>query len=763
MLRQEGTVKDFKLLYEKKGDEAWGNDYENAGEYTEWYCFIRKNYASIHKMYHTSPVVYSCGFGKSCSIADVCGLAFQDGSMGVVLAVNDEQNEEYFLAYYSIKVSKIVKNISVRKKISRIAAILDGTKKEEIHFLHENLRKSPHLIAVGTHGGDCYLTHFGIDMPDMIDSKIERPPFTTNLCKSYISQEQFNFVTNNGKVFSINIGKFKLLFYDLYVSAVSYLERCKTLVIGFSCGAFIAVSLLNGKDGSYYHSSSSVYGFACQEPVDDPRPVLYLWVAYSKRKQNPHAMLFVITFPNDEGQPSSQWSFSEFMIMKYLVWYPDNCSKWLSFRTIVSFGSKEHQPKNILERFQRFSLRSSSTEEILRINAMNTIHMLMTWKNTNNSVEACIILLLSLTPFMILRSELAIFQGALFDLNAFYYKRLPRQIMFDQSVLKLNPFLAVFKVKTLKDQEADFDYLVNHTGVWQYQSPYSETDDFFIFAPSHSFEINVFNRNYESTILISSIQKVVLNWIDSNFGDIVLEESELACSLLNAVGLAKTYADHSGTSEISVVPFENVSVIISALIFNDESNKTLKNYIISCSSYAIVHRISGFIWKEIIHAKKKFDELSRPWFDHMSRPLSLANLHWLQSSAAVFHRAEELFVEISKKVPSDKIMEAATASYNMMVAKNLVFYTGIVFLFYHIGLLPLKNFTSLYTLMKTKIIERKGRLLPGSKLYITTLLEEMQTACPEEDFWFGCTADEWYPPQSFEVSFNLFNDMIFNT
>lgn len=40
----------------------------------------------------------------------------------------------------------------------------------------------------------------------------------------------------------------------------------------------------------------------------------------------------------------------------------------------------------------------------------------------------------------------------------------------------------------------------------------------------------------------------------------------------------------------------------------------------------------------------------------------------------------------------------------------------------------------------------------SNKLYIINLLEEMQSACPNENFWCGLTADEWYPPNSIGVS-----------
>ncbi|VIO99275.1 Uncharacterized protein BM_BM11057 [Brugia malayi] len=710
MLKQQGTLRKVKLISEKRRTEIWGKFLTQQGEYTDWYCIIRKNCILIRQIYYKSPILYSCGFRSSCTIIDVCSLPFRDGSLGVVVAVNDEQNEEYFLAYYSVKMSRIVKKILIRTKITKVVTILDATKKSEIECLHENLRSFPHLVAVGTSGGDCFLVHFGIDVPNITDPELRKPPFSSNLCKSYISDGRFNFVANNGTVYPVNVD-------EIHVTAITYLERCKTVVIGFSCGAFITVNLLNGNDASYYYSSSPVYGFSCQEPMDDPRPVLYLWVAYSKGKQkNPHVILLVINFPNDEGHPPNEWTLNDLIIINYLTWSPEKCTEWVSFRTVVSSSSREHAAKNgISERLLNIE------ESYLRVHVTDTSRLLMTWRTTKNTIE-----------------------GALFDLNAFYYKRLPRQVIFAESFLNLNPFLSLFTLPVNNDQHTCLDCLVNYSGVWQHRSPYSETNDFFIFAPSYTFEIIAFNGNREFTIFIPSIQKVVLKWLDQNFDDAIGQKSDLACAYLNAVGLAKTPADISESSQISTAPLENESIIISSLLFNSEINDTLKKHITSCPSYDTIHQIASLIWKEVVNAKQKFDELSEPWFDRIPRALSAADMCWLRNSAAVFHCAAELFAEISKRVPSD----ATTSNYSMMASRNLVFYTNIVFLFHHGGLLPVKNYTALNARMKAKVDERKERLAPGSKLYIIKLLEEMQSACPNEIFWCGLTADEWYPPNS---------------
>ncbi|VDO75939.1 unnamed protein product [Onchocerca flexuosa] len=142
----------------------------------------------MRQIFYKSPILYSCGFRSSCTIADACSLPFRDGSSGVVIAVNDEQSDEYFLAYYSIKMSRIVKKILMHRKISKVVTVLDATKRNEIECLHENLHNSPHLVAVGCYGGDCYLVHFGIDLPSITDPELKKAPFSSNLCSKFSAQ-----------------------------------------------------------------------------------------------------------------------------------------------------------------------------------------------------------------------------------------------------------------------------------------------------------------------------------------------------------------------------------------------------------------------------------------------------------------------------------------------------------------------------------------------------------------------------------------------
>lgn len=70
--------------------------------------------------------------------------------MGVVVAVNDEQSEANFLAYYSVKMSRIVKKISMCKKVSFIYFTIyfwtlqisnNLEKKSDERFLKEHLER----------------------------------------------------------------------------------------------------------------------------------------------------------------------------------------------------------------------------------------------------------------------------------------------------------------------------------------------------------------------------------------------------------------------------------------------------------------------------------------------------------------------------------------------------------------------------------------------------------------------------------------------
>ncbi|VDN37882.1 unnamed protein product [Gongylonema pulchrum] len=120
---------------------------------------------------------------------------------------------------------------------------------------------------------------------------------------------------------------------------------------------------------------------------------------------------------------------------------------------------------------------------------------------------------------------------------------MPRQIVFDGPHLKLNAFLALFTLPATNAQRVFLDLL--NDGIVQYQSPCSETNEVFFFASSYSVKLRAYDGVQKYVILVPSMQKTVLSWIDEHFEEAMGQRLKLACAYLHAVGLVKPFADYN--------------------------------------------------------------------------------------------------------------------------------------------------------------------------------------------------------------------------
>lgn len=65
------------------------------------------------------------------------------------------------------------------------------------------------------------------------------------------------------------------------MSALYWIEKPGLAVIGFNFGGIMVISLRTSKVFSMFFMDGLVQHFAFQEPEEDPRPILYLWIAYN--------------------------------------------------------------------------------------------------------------------------------------------------------------------------------------------------------------------------------------------------------------------------------------------------------------------------------------------------------------------------------------------------------------------------------------------------------------------------------------------------
>uniref|UniRef100_A0A0N5ADP3 ELYS-bb domain-containing protein n=1 Tax=Syphacia muris TaxID=451379 RepID=A0A0N5ADP3_9BILA len=654
-------------------------------------------------------------FADGCRIVTACSMPFSDGSDGIVIGVNNFSSSRSisFLAYYSFSRSSVIKMIAIKNEVTCVFVLIGNLDKTKILELNQSLRNAPHWIAVGTKGGCCYLTHFNLEYPTEIDLRISSPVFSTNISKHYTQNNSLAFSTEQGNV-TINLEK-------VCVTAMSYIPKCWLLLIGFSCGVVVSFSLSPSVTRMlYFMHDGPVHSFAWQEPNDDPRPTFYLWIAHDAAKKRiknirsmgPQVLLTSIVFPDDEGKPFHEWSY------KY-PWSPNAISHWVSIRTILQ--------SETADRIIRHADRSTSFDESsTSIGFVDSTLLLLAWVNQKGTA----------------------LQGALFDLNALYYKRLVKSIIFDETVAHQCPFLSLFTIMDIRNETASIqDVVASSDSLIRFSGPLSESNDALFYPSALSFEAVVLQINRRLAVEIRSIQEQVLEVVESDIVDAVGANVNIAAQWMAAVGLA----DPSCVFAINTEWYE-ASQIITGLL-NHGCIHGLKNWLENHADEASRDDFTKFLWDFVQDTKEHFDENSSGVFAKISTAPPKWTISWLKSAYFVFNSAEELFGMVQSSICSKECSQYAEIECHRRASANLTLYTRLVLFMLKQNILPeSSNYGNIWATLKNSVDERCSRaLLSGKKLFIHELLEEIKRYGKDEDFWSDVEVTELYPPRTLLV------------
>ncbi|VDK50632.1 unnamed protein product [Anisakis simplex] len=564
-------------------------------------------------------------------------------------------------------------------QITCICTVLDNTKSKEMSEIHANLRSSPHLLAVGTEDACCYLVHFGISTTDEYDATFTYAPFSTDICKHHKSDNKFK------------------------ISDV------------------------------YYFSKGSVFSIAYQQANDDPHPVIYLWFAHSavksgrslsSRAHRPQIVLVRVDFPNDE---KSDLLTTPFIQQPHLMWYPDKCSRWLSFRTIFQSDSFERSAIGCASSSSSTSLESRSPicEGLSRhTSGVDSTLLLMTWidESTANA------------------------EGALFDLNAFYYKRLVQRVLFDSTIAHQNAFISRFTLANPKQIQfgLPLDVVANASSITRFGSVFSDTNDALFYPSTLTFSLNVITATHTYTISIHSIQEEVLNYAELHIDKVMNCRPNTVSEWISAVGLANANSTVSINSENA-----ETSLVVSALIYH-QRGRALKKWIETTSNINARNRLAKQLWDEVEYAKSRFDELSSPLFGSLSTDLSRPAIVSMGGIVSLLTITKTLFASIATKTDAVNDAEKAEFECHHRASSNLALYSQLVLFLWKRQLLPEMNGFRRVREQMQKNYERCDAVARqnGETLWIDSLLSEMQSVSSDEAFWMSDESTPWYPPRS---------------
>ncbi|KAL7647755.1 UNVERIFIED_CONTAM: hypothetical protein RMT77_001364 [Armadillidium vulgare] len=238
------------------------------------------------------------------TITCVCGIGVGPVTHIVIgVDLGSEQNPRGMVGVLSLRRSRIIRAFRFQHKVTNVCMITGGEKVVDPSTLTPELRSCQGLLAVATSHSSLYLVDLALDLGDEITSDemspahlidISIPDSQTELKRNKIVSSHSHPIlclSDNmhlGKTFRL-LGPDDHILYEassqsVNITSLMYIPQVASLVVGYSFGSFqlINLNLITIDCASPYEENiPPVFSFAYQEPENDPRSFVYLWVCRS--------------------------------------------------------------------------------------------------------------------------------------------------------------------------------------------------------------------------------------------------------------------------------------------------------------------------------------------------------------------------------------------------------------------------------------------------------------------------------------------------
>uniref|UniRef100_A0A915CSW0 Uncharacterized protein n=1 Tax=Ditylenchus dipsaci TaxID=166011 RepID=A0A915CSW0_9BILA len=589
-----------------------------------------------------------------------------------------------------------------------VTGVVDGTAEQDVflQFAPQFHSGWPHILLVGCRFGYAYLVHLDIREDDTISSdgtdadsktlrKMDRSDpvkakKTVPLSKIFYEDEMF------------------CSFLDkVFVSALTYIEKSKLVVVGFNFGGMLIISLKTSKVISLLYIEGSVKYFALQEPEEDPRPILFFWVCINVVQKGPVVILLSINFPKDEAatKDPAEYTFEEPVFIPSMKWYPDSCSQMVSMRTLL---------------IQKNKISGNGSEDFDELDeTTSTLKM----RNTGGS---------------------SVMHGSLFDLNAYYAKRLVGRVTVDATLAKQMHFFSRFSstesfspaVRGLLDVSA---YSINRFAAPAFLK---DSIDQLYYPSVYHITANCLSDKRFVQVMVRPIQIQLIANISENIENYFQEPRE-PCNWVCAIGLANSVPATNSNEE--------KACLLRVLVHNYFPG-VLKLVEASSTKPEVLRFIQRWAWKEVEMTKSKFDDMCAPLFAVPPLELSPSARGFIHHARVFFKRASLTLECVSAKILAmDDEEWQDSINIQHQATRQVRFYAYGVAFGMCFKLLPNDARSSkLFEQVVVEFTKRYEKLqVQGKQMKIHEIVAEAMDLESENHVWEKKNAEEWFPPNSY--------------
>ncbi|CEF66256.1 Hypothetical protein SRAE_2000092600 [Strongyloides ratti] len=627
-------------------------------------------------------------FGKGAIIHDCALMCLEDNFEGLVVGattVNETGTKCYGLYLLSAGREAIILDaLAFAGDCKKIFVIYDELHQNELKEIHSAFHKIPHLIMVGGEGAAGYLTHFNNTSKEnaLRDQPPTRPPFALNILRGFRDKTDRYFCFD---AYKENI---QVKLNEAEVTSIAYVHSCRCLLIGFNFGGILSINLLTQRKNKIIMSRGEIKAMQIQEPDDDPRPASYVWVASLVGRSLSFSLLS-LRFYSDPSDPSIV-DRNNMELRKGLGFEAGEFCHFLALKAVT---------RNRL-------LKADNTARMEDIHKKDTTLMLFSWINFSSSGVSL--------------------EGALFDLNMYYYKRMCDQIRDDGTYARQCPMISRFSIDSPSDINfaSLLDIHLDPESLYRGKSDLIENVDQFFYPSTYGFELHAFTKNTSIFLSCKPIQFQFFEHLSPLKEH--LNDPEMAVRCLTALGFmsVKDYSKLSGRN-----------LIIQLIKDETVAEKHLLPLI-------------DWLYTEIQKCVDHFQKIASKLFEENSEDLYSAQITKVNHYIGVFEMIKEIIIAMKDKDLSDEVN--GQLYVKGVVVDTFLFYSRLMNVFVEVGLFPItQEVIELHKKLENVYKERLA--LSRKKFYKLEIVKLLDLFSQTE---LNCI-EELYPPKNPAVLIDL--------
>lgn len=693
-------------------------------------------------------ITHSFIFPVGCDLIDVDYFPTKEGQLGLIVGVHDPTKqwgaENYVLALATnsdrptmriTHSAEVPTKITVVKTLFSCADMAEGVNRDALKLYHKLMEWS-HVVAIGCKECQCHLAKLTPHTPETeIPVAIySYPKYLINIMSAFVKDSVLRYTIPDGCYRDYPAA-------GVYISALSLMPRSRTLLVGLSMGGILAASLnpSNQMVLLELRHERLIRKFAPLEPEDDPDKFEYFIAAVDASPRHPIMIqLWRGSFKTfEEVEEEEKYDRPYFNVcLEHKVLFGE---RWISANPIVN------------EREHLMTTRRRTADE----SQMNISQTFGATANRNS------VLLTFERQKMTLPEDdpnalpVYIVEAAIFDIDAWYYKRVPGRVSTDGTVLKQCAFLSTIKTNVESNGVSDIGILtLNATDVTRFSSMISDADQ--LFYPSALSYERVFVAKDASIewMKIQNIQETIIKKCAAKL-PIYITSADVISDVILAAGLVrKNLLSGSPNSSAVEIKYSHLTseqkVLLNSIVYYGKIEEFCQLAILPQIDEALKKDIAEWAIHEAVDFKGTISDKMVPLFQGTSVDLSPVAESSFGQGVKLFRVIYEYLKTCSKTLKNTRLHNFA---HSVKCMRN---HTKLTHQFILYDIVPVDQ--DRQELMRTMHAERKLEAMKFSaSLPIQAVIRNMERLAPKAQFWNDVPHSEWYPPTPVDLLESLLN------